>query len=132
MTAFFEQFKFSSKKKVILLGYDLGGAIALSCALHPKLSKVVEQVVVFHPTWTDSVERVAGITIPTLIFWVPVETFHWVGAGQKMAKLIKKSKLYRLNIGPYTGEKASGYYDSYAETMHAITASFIRENLEKK
>ena len=55
MAALFEHFQFSPKKKVILMGYDLGGAIALSCALHAKLSKVVEQVIIFHPTWTDSV-----------------------------------------------------------------------------
>ena len=45
-----------------------------------------------------------------------------------MSKLIKRSKLYKLNIGPYTGDKASGYYDSYSEMMHKITADFIREN----
>ena len=104
----------------------------MSCALHPKLSKIVSQLVVFHPTWTDSVEKVATISLPTLLFWMPVETFHLISAGQKMAKLIKKSKLYRLNIGPYTGEKASGYYDYYAEMMHSITADFIRENSDIK
>lgn len=55
MTALFQHFEFTIKKKVILMGYDLGGAIALSCSLHPKLSKVIDQIVVFHPTWTDSV-----------------------------------------------------------------------------
>jgi dienelactone hydrolase len=132
MTALLQYFEFSPKKKVVLMGYDLGGAIALSCALHPKLSKTVSQLVVFHPTWTDSVERVATISLPTLLFWMPVETFHLISAGQKMAKLIKKSKLYRLNVGPYTGEKAGGYYDSYAEIMHVITAGFIRDNSEIK
>jgi pimeloyl-ACP methyl ester carboxylesterase len=72
MSALFEFWGFNSKKKVILMGYDLGGAIALSCALHPKLSKAVEQIVLFHPTWTDSIERVAGIALPTLLFWSPV------------------------------------------------------------
>jgi hypothetical protein len=32
-----------------------------------------------------------------------------------MAKLIKNSRLYKLNIGPYTNEKAGGYYDAYSE-----------------
>lgn len=43
-----------------------------------------------------------------------------------MAKLIKRSKLYRLNIGPYAGDKAAGYYDTYSETMHHLSAIFIR------
>ena len=126
MSHLFNIFEFNPKKKVILLGYDLGGAIALSCCLHPKLSKVVDQLVIFHPTWTDSIERLSGINTPTLIFWSPVETFHLISAGTKMSKLIKSSKLYKINVGPYTGEKASGYYDSYAEMMHKITGDFIR------
>lgn len=84
------------------MGYDLGGAIALSLGLHPKLSKVVDQIVVFHPTWTDSIERLSPISLPTLLLWVPVETFHLISAGTKMAKLLKNSKLFKLNVGPYT------------------------------
>ena len=72
MTILFDILQFTSKKKVILMGYDLGGAIALSCCLNPKLSKIVDQVIVFHPTWTDAVEKVAGISHPVLLFWVPV------------------------------------------------------------
>lgn len=55
-----------------MMGYDLGGAISLSCALHPKLSKVIDQLILFHPTWTDSIEKLAPITHPTLLFWMPV------------------------------------------------------------
>jgi hypothetical protein len=32
-----------------------------------------------------------------------------------MSKTIKKSLLYKFNIGPYTNEKAAGYYDTYYE-----------------
>ena len=84
------------------MGYDLGGAIALSCALHAKLSKSIEQIVVFHPTWTDAVEKVSPISVPTLILWVPVETFHLISAGTKMAKIIKNAFMFKLSIGPYT------------------------------
>ena len=55
MTKIFQHFGFSSKKKVVLIGYDLGGAIGLSCSFHPKLMKVVESVIALHPTWTDSI-----------------------------------------------------------------------------
>lgn len=102
MSCLFEVLGFSAKKKVVLLGYDLGGAISLSCAFHPKLSKALAQVIVFHPTWTDAIEKLSPISVPTLILWMPVETFHLISAGTKMAKLIKTSKMYKLNIGPYT------------------------------
>lgn len=102
MSSLLEVLGFSPKKKVILVGYDLGGAIALSCAIHPKIAKSISQIVVFHPTWTDAIEKLSPITLPTLILWVPVETFHLISAGSKMAKLIKNSKMYKLNIGPYT------------------------------
>jgi predicted esterase len=55
MISLFETLGFSAKRKVILMGYDLGGAISLSSALHPKLSKAIAQLIVFHPTWTDSI-----------------------------------------------------------------------------
>ena len=55
MTTLFQHFGFSSKRKVVLIGYDLGGAIGLSCSMHPKLSKMIDSVIVLHPTWTDSV-----------------------------------------------------------------------------
>lgn len=55
MTKLFQHFGFSSKKKVVLIGYDLGGAIGLSCSFYPKLMKFVESVIVLHPTWTDSI-----------------------------------------------------------------------------
>jgi hypothetical protein len=119
---------FSPKRKVILIGYDLGGAIALGCGLHAKLSKAIDGLVVFHPTWTDSIEKVNSISAPTLILWVPVETFHLITAGTKMAKMIKNAKMFKLNIGPYTNEKAGGYYDSYGETMMSIVAEFVKDN----
>lgn len=128
MVALFELLGFNAKRKVILMGYDLGGAIALSCALTAKLSKAIEQIVVFHPTWTDAIEKVSPISVPTLIFWVPVETFHLISAGTKMAKIIKKAKMFKLNIGPYTNEKAGGYYDAYSEAMMNIVAEFAKEN----
>lgn len=68
----FEFFGFSSKKKVILLGYDLGGAIGLSCSFHPKLSKAIKSVITLHPTWTDSVDKLAAISLPTLLLWFPL------------------------------------------------------------
>lgn len=55
MAVLFEKLGFSAKKKVVLMGYDLGGAIALSCGLHSKLSKIISQIIVFHPTWTDAI-----------------------------------------------------------------------------
>lgn len=126
MAELFKVFGFSNKKKVILMGYDLGGAIGLSCCLDAKLSKMIEIMIAFHPTWTDSVEKLAPITVPTLLHWFAVETFHLISAGLKMAKLIKNSRLHRYNVGPYTNEKAGGYYDAYSETMAGITVNFIR------
>lgn len=72
MTKIFEIFGFSQKNRVVLLGYDLGGAIGLSCCLQPKLSKIIDQLIAFHPTWTDSIEKVAPISVPTLLLWFPV------------------------------------------------------------
>ena len=110
------------------MGYDLGAAIALSCSLHKKLSRSLQLLIAFHPTWTDKIERLALVTLPTLLLWFPAETFHLVSAGQKMAKVIRNSKLYRFNIGPYTNEKAGGYYDAYSEELQSIVAGFIDEN----
>lgn len=72
MTKLFSHFGFTPKKKVILVGYDLGGAIALSCSLHSKLMKIVESVIVLHPTWTDSIEKLAMNSLPTLLLWFPL------------------------------------------------------------
>ena len=110
------------------MGYDLGGAIALSCALNTKLAKIIDSIVVFHPTWTDSLQKLAPISIPTLLIWFPVETFHLISAGQKMAKLIKSSRLYKLSIGPYTNQKAGGYYDAYSESIQGLVADFLKQN----
>ena len=125
MGKLFDALGFGPKKKVILLGYDLGGAIALSCSMNKKLARVIELCIVFHPTWTDKIEKLSVITLPTLLLWCPVETFHLVSAGQKMSKVIKNSLLYKLNIGPYTTEKAGGYYDNYAEELQKIVAGYI-------
>ena len=83
------------------MGYDLGGAMALRSALNSKLSKAVSQIIAFHPTWTDKVQTLMQVNIPTLLLWFPMQTFHLVSAGQKMAKIIKNCKLYRFNVGPY-------------------------------
>ena len=42
-----------------------------------------------------------------------------------MSKVIKNCNLYKLNIGPYTGEKAGGYYDMYADTISSLISEFI-------
>jgi predicted esterase len=55
MLKLFEKLGFNTNNKVVLQGYDLGGAIALSCCLNPKLAKCISSIIVFHPTWTDSV-----------------------------------------------------------------------------
>jgi len=55
MNKLFEVLGFTTKNKIILMGYDLGGAIGLSSCLNKKLSKCVESLIVFHPTWTDSI-----------------------------------------------------------------------------
>lgn len=39
-----------------------------------------------------------------------------------MAKVIKSSRLYRLNINPVDYNQVGGYYDNYAETMNKIMA----------
>ncbi len=43
-----------------------------------------------------------------------------------MSKVIKQSKLYRLNVGSYTQEKASGYYDLYSDTVGGLMAEFVK------
>lgn len=43
-----------------------------------------------------------------------------------MAKVIKTSKLYRLNINPVDYNQVGGYYDNYAEFMAGIMAEFIK------
>ncbi len=55
MLEIFKIFKFNQKNKTFLLGYDLGGAIALSSCLNNKLSKSIKGIISFHPTWTDKV-----------------------------------------------------------------------------
>lgn len=44
-----------------------------------------------------------------------------------MAKTISSATLYRYNIGPYTNEKAGGYYDMYSEALANNIASFISQ-----
>lgn len=55
MKDLFKAFGFSQKNKVVLIGYDLGGAIALSASMHDTLKKSISGICVFHPTWTDKV-----------------------------------------------------------------------------
>ena len=43
-----------------------------------------------------------------------------------MSKVIKNATLYRLNIGPYTKEKASGYYYPYTDTLAEVMVDFIK------
>jgi hypothetical protein len=49
-----------------------------------------------------------------------------------MAKVIKSSKLYKLNINPVDYNQVGGYYDNYAETMTNIMSEFIKENIGEK
>ena len=102
MGELFKLFKFSQKNKVFLIGYDLGGAISLSSAMHQNLKKSISGVSAFHPTWTDKIEKLALISLPVQLIWFPIETFHLISAGQKMSKAIKQSKLFKLNVGPRT------------------------------
>ena len=55
MQELFKIFEFSPNNKVFLVGYDLGGAISLSSAMHQKLKKSISGVAAFHPTWTDKI-----------------------------------------------------------------------------
>ena len=55
MIEIFKIFKFNPSNQVFLVGYDLGGAIALSSAMHNTLKKSIKGVIAFHPTWTDKI-----------------------------------------------------------------------------
>ncbi len=55
MTKLFQHLGFTPKNKVFIIGYDLGGAIGLSCSAHQKLSKIIDGMIAFHPTWTDKI-----------------------------------------------------------------------------
>ena len=81
MKSLFSILKLSIPKKLTLIGYDLGGAISLSCCLDPKLSKLIDNVICFHPTWTDNIQSLSPITQRVLLLWMNVETFHLVSAG---------------------------------------------------
>ena len=37
-----------------------------------------------------------------------------------MVKAIKQCRLFKLNVGPYTQEKAGGYYDLYSDTISGL------------
>jgi hypothetical protein len=41
MGKLFDALGFGPKKKVIILGYDLGGAIALSCSMNKQLARAI-------------------------------------------------------------------------------------------
>lgn len=69
MTKILQALNFNSQRKVILIGYDLGGAISLSCCLNTKFAKIIELIAVFHPTWTDAIEKLSAVTLPTLLLW---------------------------------------------------------------
>lgn len=126
MVELFKLFKFSTKNKAFIIGYDLGGAIALSATLHTNLKKYINGVIAFHPTWTDKIEKLALITLPVQLIWFPIQNFHLISAGQKMSKVIKNSKLYRLNVGAHSEEKSSGYYDLYSNTVGNLMSEFIQ------
>ena len=55
-----------------MVGYDLGGAIGLSAGLQKPLNKFISQIIAFHPTWTDSIDKLAPLSLPTLLLWFPV------------------------------------------------------------
>ena len=44
-----------------------------------------------------------------------------------MSKAIKQSRLYRLNVGSYTQDKAAGYYDLYSDTVGGLIREFVEE-----
>lgn len=72
MVELFKFFRFSPVNKASLFGYDLGGAIGLSSCMHRTLNKCISSVVAFHPTWTDSTDKLSVVSIPVLLVWVPV------------------------------------------------------------
>lgn len=125
MVELFKLFHFTPFNKVTLLGYDLGGAIALSCCTHRTLSKCVDSIIAFHPTWTDSIDKLSPIAHPVLLIWVPVETFHLISAGNSMLKVIKDSQMCKVVIGAYSGDKASGLYDRYAAGIMEVVMQFM-------
>jgi len=72
MVKIFQEFQFNNNNKVILIGYDLGGAISLSVGLQNHINKSVSQIIAFHPTWTDSIDKLARLPHPTLLLWFAV------------------------------------------------------------
>ena len=55
MKELFKLLGYTPTNKVFLIGYDLGGAIALSSAMHDHLKNSISGISVFHPTWTDKI-----------------------------------------------------------------------------
>jgi hypothetical protein len=127
MVELFKAFNFTPLNKVNLFGYDLGGAIALSSCMHRTLSKCISSVVAFHPTWTDSINKLSIISIPVMLVWVPVETFHLISAGNQMIKVIKNSQMCKVVIGSYSNEKACGLYYRYAKAIMEVVEPFMKK-----
>jgi len=81
--------------KVVLLGWDWGGNMALSMALSAYKSRIAALALTM-PSWTSSIDDLAGIGIPVLLVWLPSDQMHLYSAGKRMARVIKKSKLVTL------------------------------------
>ncbi len=58
-------------RKVILVGYDWGGAIAMRY-LSSK-NGVISQAILFHPSWTLSYDLLTKINIKVTLLWVTTE-----------------------------------------------------------
>ena len=113
-----------SDSKVLLCGYDWGGNMALSLALSP-YKKRMNGIVLFHPSFTDSIDKLSPITQPVLLLWIPSDQLHLYSNGKRMARTIKRSKL--VSVVPPAGKERNVSWERVQNIMATHIAEWLKQ-----
>ncbi|KRX00287.1 P-loop containing nucleoside triphosphate hydrolase [Pseudocohnilembus persalinus] len=99
-------------QKVLIIGHDYGGSAAFHYASNSISNNQIGQMFIFHPSWNISspMEILQQINISTTLLWVQTDQFHDIKIGEKINKIIPKSKLFKFDCGKFTIEKAKMCY----------------------
>ena len=72
------------------------------------------------------------IKVPVLLLWVTAEQFHPISQGEKMNKIIPKSKLIRLNCGKFSADKPKKAYKCIGDKVTQAILANLEGSLRSK
>jgi len=112
--------------KVVLGGYDWGGAIALRmAATYPaKITKVI----VLLPSLsacTDHNNELKKIKCPVLVEWVPADQFHPWTKFKPMCKNIKSCEVVTVKVHPWKDHMAADTYSMISNQLCLPIIKFL-------